>query len=301
VSARGAGDTVHRLLLAIAICLVAVLVLLLAVHGFPYYSLGQEERPFSPLHSQLRSSGSIGLKLGMLSALMFGVLFLYPLRKRWRWLGSIGKTHRWLNVHILFGITTPLVVTFHTSFKCLGLAGVAYWTMIAVALSGFVGRYVYAKIPRSLNSVELTMSELEAQTVALSVQLHEQGLIDGPELAPLLNVPTAQEVRSMGVLRTLGTMLIMDVTRPFHVSRIRRRLLPTRRIATLGGLMASHDSRVEAIIANLRRQSRLLAAMAFLNRTARIFHCWHVVHRPFSISFVALILVHIGVALSVGF
>ena len=40
---------------------------------------------------------------------------------------------------------------------------------------------------------------------------------------------------------------------------------------------------------------------AFLSRTARIFHLWHVVHRPFSISFVALILVHICVALSVGF
>jgi hypothetical protein len=27
---------------------------------------------------------------------------------------------------------------------------------------------------------------------------------------------------------------------------------------------------------------------------------WHIVHRPFSISFVILIAVHIGVALSVG-
>jgi hypothetical protein len=51
----------------------------------------------------------------------------------------------------------------------------------------------------------------------------------------------------------------------------------------------------------VRRQSRLCAAVAFLDRTERVFHLWHVIHRPFSISFLALILVHIGVALSVGF
>ena len=33
-----------------------------------------------------------------------------------------------------------------------GMAGVAFWIMTAVALSGVVGRYLYAQIPRSLNA-----------------------------------------------------------------------------------------------------------------------------------------------------
>ena len=296
------GERLHRLLLGMAMAVAAAVILILAVRGFPYYSLKLEERPFSPLHSQLRSSGTIGLRLGMVSLGMFGILFLYPLRKRWRWLSTIGSTRRWLNFHILFGITTPCIVTFHTSFRFHGLAGLAYWTMIAVALSGFVGRYVYAKIPRSLNSVALTMSDLESQTIALARRLQEQAVFRPEDMAPLLDIPDPKTIRSMGWMRTLGVMLRMDIARVLHLAHLRRRVLNTRqRIATFGGLLPSHDRDVEAIVSLVYRQSRLRAAAAFLDRTERIFHLWHVVHRPFSISFVALIAVHIGVALSVGF
>jgi hypothetical protein len=296
------GEVIHRTLLALAVLAATGLIVFLTVHGYAYYSLALEERPLSPLHSQLRSSGAIGLRLGILSLGMFGVLFLYPLRKRWTWLAGIGSTRRWLNVHVFFGITTPAVVTFHTAFRWHGLAGLAYWTMIAVALSGFVGRYVYAKIPRSVNAVELSIQELEAQTAALARSLREQWLFRDEVLAPLLDVPAPRQIRSMSLLRLLWTVLRMDLARPFHVSRLRRRLLTgPQRMATLGGLLASHDSALEAVIASVRRQSRLRAAMAFLDRTARIFHLWHAIHRPFSISFVALIAIHIGVALSVGF
>jgi hypothetical protein len=295
------AEIIHRLALALMMCAVACLVIFLIAHGYSYYSLTLEDRPFSPLHSQLRSSGWIGLRLGMLAVGMFGVLFLYPLRKRWRWLSRIGSTRRWLNVHVFFGISTPLVVTFHTAFKWHGLAGLAYWTMIAVALSGFAGRYLYAKIPRSRNSVELTVADLEAQMVQLRAGLHDQEFFRPEELAPLLRVPTVSEVRSMNLFRAFCVMLALDIARPFRIGRLRRRLQsPAERISTLGGLLASRSAGVEAILAIAGRQSRLLAGAAFLDRTARVFYLWHVVHRPFSISFVVLISVHIGVAISVG-
>ncbi|MDR3701527.1 MAG: hypothetical protein P4L56_17900 [Candidatus Sulfopaludibacter sp.] len=250
----------------------------------------------------MRSSGTIGLKLGIFSLGMFAILFLYPLRKRWRWLSAIGVTRRWLNFHILLGVTTPCIVTFHTAFRFHGLAGVAYWTMVAVALSGFVGRYVYAKIPRSLNSVALSIAELEAQTADLAGRVTGQSFFQPQDLASLLEVPTPNEIRSMGLLRALWTMLRMDLARPFQVSRLRRRALDkSQRVATLGGLLPSHNRNLESMISNVWRQSRLRMAMAFLDRTARVFHLWHVVHRPFSISFAFLILVHIAVAVSVGF
>jgi hypothetical protein len=116
-----------------------------------------------------------------------------------------------------------------------------------------------------------------------------------------MRTPSAKEVRAMGLFRALGTMLALDVARPFQVSRLRRRVLrPSQRLTTLGGLLASHDAGLEAIVLKLRRQSRLLTATAFLDRSGRIFHLWHVIHRPFSISFMALVVVHITVALSVG-
>jgi hypothetical protein len=174
--------------------------------------------------------------------------------------------------------------------------------MIAVAVSGFVGRYVYGKVPRSLNAAKLSMGELESQMAALTDRLREQEFFRAEDLAPLLNVPTTEQVRKMNWLLALWMMLRMDIARPFYVSRLRRRVLSgTQMITTLGGLLASHDRNVESIVASVRRQSRLRTAMAFLDRSERVFQLWHVVHRPFSITFVALILIHIGVAMSVGF
>jgi|SRR5271165_1286280 len=295
------AEIVHRAVVWAILATGASLLAALLISGLSYYAMSIEERPYSPLHAQLRSSGVIGLRLGILGVAMFGVLFLYPLRKRWRWLARIGATRRWLRLHVLLGIATPLVVTFHTAFRFQGLAGLAYWTMLMVALSGLVGRYVYAKIPRSLSSVQIAADELESQIAALAGRLQEQQLFQGEDLAPLLRVPTALEIRKMNLLRALWVMLRIDLARPFLVSRLRRRVLRgSQRIATLGGWLASRDSHVESIVANVRRQARLRSTAAFLDRTQRIFHLWHVVHRPFSISFVILILVHVGVQLSVG-
>jgi len=295
------GERLHRITVWATLFALIALLSSLIVKGAAYYTLPLEERPFSALHSQLRSSGTVGIKLGIISLVMFGFLFLYPLRKRLKWMSRIGVTRRWLRLHVLFGITTPLVVTFHTAFRWHGLAGLAYWTMMAVAISGFVGRYVYSKIPRSVNSTKLSVEELEAQTAALAARVQDQNVFRAEDLAPLLKLPPVQEIRRMSLVRALWIMLRIDLARPFRVSRLRRHALRGAQfLTTMGGFLPSHDKDVETIVANLRRQSRLTTAVAFLDRTERIFHLWHIVHRPFSISFVILIAVHIGVALSVG-
>jgi hypothetical protein len=302
-SARSSsGIAYHRLRVSLVVLALAGLIAYLALHGWSYYRLSLEERPLNPLHAQLRSSGTIGVKLGMLGVGMFGVLFLYPLRKRWPWLSRIGSTRRWLDFHVVMGIAAPIVISFHASFKFQGLAGLAYWIMIAVALSGFVGRYVYAQIPRNIHSSKLTAGELEKQTAMLAEDLAAQHTFDPAEIAPLLQVPSAAEVRKLGLLHMFWMMGMKDLARPFRIARLRRRFLHgPETVATLGGIFASRNREVELIVANLRRQSWLLTKTAFLDRTERVFHLWHVVHRPFSLSFIALVIIHISVILFLGY
>ncbi len=79
----------HRMRLRLAWARRALLVVsALSIYGFSYYALSLEERPLSPLHSLLRPSGSIGLRLGMLGLGLFCILFLYPIRKRVKWLAQ---------------------------------------------------------------------------------------------------------------------------------------------------------------------------------------------------------------------
>jgi hypothetical protein len=299
---RKAGEAGHKWRVRLAALAAASVILSLTIYGFPYYGLSLEDRADSALHQALRPSGGIGLRLGILGFSLYAILFLYPLRKRWKWLGSIGQTRHWLDFHVLVGITAPIIISFHASFKLAGLAGVAYWIMMAVALSGFVGRYIYSQIPRSLNAVQLSMDELETQAAEISAQLQKQQVFSFQEIEPLLQVPSQEEVRTMSLSRMLWTILQMDLARPFRVSRLRRRVLQGFEIATtLGGLLRSGHEDLESVISGVRRQSWLRGKTSFLERTQEVFHLWHVVHRPFSYSFVVLVVIHVGVVLMLGY
>ncbi len=295
----------HRLRVSAAILAATGLIGALAYIGWPYYLAGPAERVLSPLHPQLRSSGTWGLKLGILGVMLFGVLFLYPLRKRWKWLGSIGSTRRWLDFHVVAGVTAPIIITFHAGFRTHGLAGLAYWIMIIVALSGFIGRYVYAQIPRSLNSTRLSLGDLRDQIDKYAAILREQPFFEEKDLVAFFDLPDPKQVRSMSLWTLLWTMIRLDLSRPFLVSRLRGRALlhasGVEWVFTCGGLLPSHNKAMEDVITSVRRQSRLNARMAFLDRAERIFHLWHVIHRPFSLSFVALVFIHIGVAAALGY
>jgi hypothetical protein len=48
-------------------------------------------------------------------------------------------------------------------------------------------------------------------------------------------------------------------------------------------------------------EAKLSKSIAFLSRTQRIFQLWHVIHRPFSYAFAILAIVHIALALYMGY
>ena len=79
---------------------------------------------------------------------------LYSLRKRSRsvrW----GRMSNWLQFHIFTGLVGPYMVLLHTSWKFNGLAGVTTLFTIVIVISGFIGRYIYTRIPRTMDGLEI--------------------------------------------------------------------------------------------------------------------------------------------------
>jgi hypothetical protein len=73
------------------------------------------------------------------------------------------------------------------------------------------------------------------------------------------------------------------------------------RVRILFGLRSSGKIEVEEAIRLVRRQSRLATKLAFLGRANQMFQLWHVVHRPFSYSFLVLACLHISLVLLMGY
>ncbi len=278
------------------------LVAAIGAYGLSYYLTPMEARPHHPLHWMLRPNGIIGLKLGILAAALFLVVYLYPLRKRWRWLQRFGKTRQWLDFHILFGLLAPAVITLHSSFKFRGIAGMAYWIMWAVVASGIVGRYLFRQIPRSLSAAELSLDEMERSQREMETKLRQQSILSPEDIETVFRIPDSDLVDEMPLGAALLSMMKVDLMRPFEIARLRRSVLSwPRAIVAAGGLLPFGPPELEEVIDVVRRRCWLATKIVFLGKTQSIFHLWHVVHRPFSYSFIALVVLHVGFALLLGY
>ncbi|PYX84015.1 MAG: hypothetical protein DMG70_08100 [Acidobacteria bacterium] len=292
----------HRVRLVGGYLLAISLLLALTIYGWDYYTLDATQRPFSAKHALLKPSGAIGLKLGFVGMFIFFAIFLYPIRKRWAWLMKQGNTRHWLDIHILFGLAAPFIIAFHASFKFRGFAGIAFWIMAAVSVSGVVGRYLYAQIPRSLNAAELSRKETQELQAQLSQQLAEQRLLPPANLREMLSLPAPEKVESLSFLVAIPYMMLLDVSRVFRVARLRRHALRgMEHITTLGGLFSTGHRELERAIEVAREEASLSKRILFLSRSQPVFHAWHVIHKPFSYTFAFLALIHIATVMAMGY
>lgn len=292
----------HRIRLYALYILAVATNLAIFIYGFDYYKLSEIDRPFSSKHHLLRPSGPIGLYLGFIGVALFAGIFLYPLRKHWQWLSTKGSTRHWLDIHVLMGLTAPFIVAFHSTLKFRGIAGMAFWIMFAVSASGVVGRYLYAQIPRKMTTAELTMKELQELQDSLAQQLTAQNLLPESDLRALLRLPDESRVKRLPIVVALVYMMILDLLRVFRVARLRRHALSlSESFRTLAGFWPTPNRELEKAIRAAAEEAALSKRILFLSRSQKVFHLWHVVHKPFSYAFAVLALLHIGLQFVLGY
>ena len=292
----------HRVRVWIAALTSVAFLSALATYGADYYWLPLNERPFSDKYELLKPGGVIGLKLGILGTVLFCIIFLYALRKVIPWLGRIGTARHWMDFHIIAGVSAPIVIAFHASFKFRGIAGIAFWIMLAVAASGIIGRYLYSQIPRSITAAELSMAELHSTERELTDTLSKQSLYSADQLNQILEVPSSEHLRKIGPLLAIGEMFALNLRLPFQVAALRR--APSsfaQKLRSVGGLFSSGNEEVEQVVHLIKQKAALSRRIAFLNHTHRVFNLWHVIHRPFSYAFAVLAVLHICVVMGLGF
>jgi hypothetical protein len=277
------------LILSLVVTIMVVAALLIGLDGWAYYRTPLGVRGFTPAHKLLRPSGQIGLALGIGGTVLMVLMQAYSLRKKLKVLRNVGSLSRWLDFHIFCGILGPVLITFHTSFKFNGIVAVAYWSMLLVFLSGFVGRYLYVRIPKSIRGQELSVAQVEERAAALKAELAgmrlPRHLVDEVEAFETRVVPPRdREPRWGGLL--FGELYIR-----FALMALRRRI----RHDGVGG-RTLHD-----VLALTAERALLLRRLAYLKRTKKLFELWHVFHRPLAYVMLAIVIVHVATAVYLGY
>jgi hypothetical protein len=251
--------------------------------GWSYYTTPLRVRGYTAPHRALRPSGAVAHPLGVAGLAMMLVPIAYAGRKRWAWLARAGSMRGWLEVHIFCGIVGPVLITFHTSFKFNGIISVAYWSMVAVMLSGFVGRYLFVRIPKSIRGVELTHDEIRERADVLKRAL-DASTLDQGLIALVRDVERELEPVAVGAVFGPATVRV----------RLRRTRRELRRAGVERGLAADVTAAIGERLLLLRKLSRL-------NRTKRLFSMWHVFHQPLVYVMFAIAALHVGVAIYLGY
>lgn len=262
--------------------------------GLPYYTAPMALRVRHTWHAWLRPSGTVGLSAGIIAMVIFVFLWLYPLRKKYRRLAFLGSLGKWMDVHVATALALPLLLAIHSAWQADGLIGLGLLAMLVVIASGIVGRYLYVRIPRARNGVELTREEVSnrrreligslALATGLSVDVVEATLDVAPE-----------PIKEAGIIRTFAHLLGDDLLRSRRVAELRRRwasVAPHGHPLTRAELADTIRHASQEM--SLRQQSRML------NAIHRVFRFWHIAHRPFAITALLAVVIHIVVVLAVG-
>jgi len=280
----------HKIYISTMVVAVAATAVILAFSGYSYYTTGIEERFFHADNEVLKPSGFVGHGLGIVGTLLILIgIFSYMGRKRLRMFSEVGLLKHWLEFHIFLCSLGSLLILFHTSFKFGGLAAFGFWSLVAVVVSGIVGRFIYIQIPRSIEGRELSFNELKAMRNNLSKQLNDNSVLDA-------DVKMSIEAFSSSRALVYNNNLIIRIFRKHYFNKRAVRNLKKK-------LKGSRLSFVEkrTVLKLVKGEILLDRRLEELSTMQRLFKYWHVAHLPFALILLVIMVVHVSVVLVMGY
>jgi hypothetical protein len=280
----------HKSYITLLSVIVATVLVSLLLAGYSYYRLPLEERFFYPGHEQLKPGGTWGhgLGIGGTVAMISGIV-LYMVRKRFRALARFGLLKHWLEFHIFLCTIGPVLVLFHTAFKFGGIVAISFWSMVAVFLSGIIGRFIYIQIPRTIEGREMSLNEIQDLRADLGKELRQSFNLDDESLLRIIaSVTPAKE----------------DHSSKIHGGFIKRWSEDRANLRTVRMICRKHhlESTVKRrLISMVKNEIRLNRRISRLMLMQKLFRYWHVAHLPFALIMLIIMVIHVTVTIVLGY
>ncbi len=280
----------HRIFLSILVSIIFIVTIWLIYRGLSYYNVSLEERVFHQDHRVLKPSGIIGHGLGIAgSLLMITGMLSYMARKRYRFLSRMGLLKHWLEFHIFLCTLGPILILFHTSYKFGGLVAVSFWSMVAVFLSGIIGRFIYIQIPRSIEGRELSLNEVKGLKSDVAGIVKSNYNLDEESYSILVDSikKKVELYRKNPFIRYF--IKYMDDRRSVKSVRavLKKNKLP--------------ENEYKKVMALVRDDISLNRRIERLDTMQNLFKYWHVAHLPFALVMLIIMVIHVGVTILFGY
>ena len=224
-----------------------------------------------------------GYLLGIVGSAMMVILLLYPMRKRFRFMAGWGPIRYWFRYHMMLGVLGPICILYHANFS-LGStnSSVALFSMLLVAGSGLIGRYLYVQIHYGLYGRRINLKELTGE-----LEEEKSDLAQNLELVPnvkkqLLHFANSVLKHSKGFFFSVGIFFFMRLRTRWAYRSLRGPLKKglkeeARRKGWSSSIYRRNLRNARSEAWHFLRQVRKVAEF---NVYERLFALWHLFHLP---------------------
>ncbi|MGB4849045.1 MAG: hypothetical protein WBP41_14065 [Saprospiraceae bacterium] len=275
----------HKIYISILVGITFLTFVFLCYWGFSYYNTSFTERPFHENHAMLKPSGPFGHGLGILGTILILIgVFGYIYRKKNKFLPRVGALKYWLEFHIFLCSVGPILILFHTAFKFGGIVSISFWSMVAVVLSGVIGRFIYIQIPRTIQGRELSLTEIKAMKDSMSQSLRvKYGLEDSVYEQLIAATQRRNEVSQSG--------FISITTNAGVKNKVNKILRQTQ--------LTGKDKK--GVMKLVKNEMTLNTRISRLQTMQTLFKYWHVAHLPFALIMLVIMVIHVAITIAFGY
>ena len=147
--------------------------------------------------------------------------------------------------------------------------------MVAVVLSGVIGRFIYIQIPRTIEGRELSLSEVKEMKSDLASILNRDFNLDEETTKMFVNFANESNftAKKRSVYNLKKTLRQKDIPKAERKNILK---------------MISNEISLSGKIKRLERMQQL-------------FKYWHVAHLPFALIMLIILIIHVGITLAFGY
>jgi hypothetical protein len=278
----------HQIYIGTLVLIVLITTVWVSISGYDYYQTQLSERFYHEGHNTFKASGLLGHGMGILGTLLILIgVFGYMARKRYRSLSRLGYLKHWLEFHIFLCTEGAILILFHTTFKFGGIVAISFWSMVAVVLSGVIGRFIYLQIPRSIEGRALSLQE--------AIQFREKSTV--------LNMDELEisEEHLRAIKSELLELSVGNESSQGYFQSYREGLERKKQIKKILAQSKLKSGERKNLMRKIKQEIQLRRKIKRLESMQKLFKYWHVAHLPFALIMLVIAIIHVGITLLFGY
>ena len=241
------------------------------------------------------AASNTGYWIGVAGGVCMLMLFSYPMRKHFRFMHRLGSAKPWFVAHMVLGVSGPVLILVHSTFQIGSInAGVALFSMLIVAASGVVGRFLFVRLHRNLHGEKLSLVELRGEHSASDQPASR--LRFAPLVAQRLAEFEKRAGADQGQRPNLVNALLVLPWQRWLTERVCRQVLKVKIMAAVkaeGGRRKDAARLVNEARQLVHDELMTLQRIAQFSAWERLFSWWHVAHVPFVYLMVLSAIAHV--------